>query len=317
MTAPFRILTVTWSEDLPHFELLRDSLAMSRLAQIPHDVVVQSEDLPLFSAFRGGTVTLRGSDSILPPPVERRRRQARHREARAGRHGTRLLSSVSRLTGWPRWVRYTGWQTQQLSKLGAVAASDADTVVVMDSDVVVTHLADPGDFTSAGSIVAFAEWQRASGLSGKTRNWHHTAQRLFGLPGTGNDDVDCYFDTPFLFHAPSVRDLMALLEQQHGKPWWQVLLGLPPRRWSEFCTYKTYLRLASTHPVEWRDTGQFGYLFDASDPNKLADDFKRLVVEGGRHYITIHSQSAGRRLWNARDCTGGILDCLKKMRPYA
>lgn len=317
MTTPFRILTVTWSEDLPHFELLRDSLAMSRLAHIPHDVVVQSEDLPLFNAFRGGTVTLRGSDSILPPPVECRRRQARHWQARAGRHGTRLLSSVSRRTGWPRWVRYTGWQTQQLSKLAAVAASDADTVVVMDSDVVVTHLADPEDFVSAGSIVAFAEWQRASGLSGKTRNWQHTSHRLFGRSVTGDDDVDCYFDTPFVFHAPSVRDLMALLEQQHGKPWWQVLLALPPRRWSEFCIYKTYLRLCSAHDVEWRGTGQFGYLFDASDPGKLADDCKRLVVEGGRHYVTIHSQSSGRHLWSAQACTAGILDCLEKLRPHA
>jgi hypothetical protein len=310
MTAPFRILTVTWSEDLPHFALLRDSLAMSRLAHIPHDVVVQSEDLTLFDAFRGSTITLRGSNSVLPPPVERRRRQARRWQARAGRRATRLLGSVSRRTGWPRWVRYTGWHTQQLSKLAAVAASDVDTVVVMDSDVVVTRLAGPEDFVSGRTITGFAEWRPASELTGKVRNWQRTAHRLFGQRVPGGDDVDCYFDTPFVFHAPSLRDLLAWLERQYGRPWWQVLLALPPRSWSEFCIYKTYLRLYSGHDVEWRDIGKFGYLFDASDPGRLADEFMRLVDEGGRHYVTIHSQSAGRRLWSAQASTDGIRDCL-------
>lgn len=315
MTAPFRILTVTWSEDLPHFGLLRDSLAMSSLAHIPHDVVVQSEDLPGFAQFQGGTVALQGSASVLPPAVESRRRLARRWQARTGRHGTRLLGSVSRRTGWPRWVRYTGWHTQQLSKLAAVAASADDTVVVMDSDVVVTPRARPEDFVPTASITCFSEWQPAAALSGKVRNWQHTAHRLFGQPLAADARVDCYFDTPFVFHAPTVRELLAFLERRYGKPWWEVLVALPPRGWSEFCIYKTYLQVVATHDVDRRDTALFGYLFDASDPARLADDFMQLADSGRRHYITIHSQSAGRRLWSAQASRNGIRDCLARMQP--
>ncbi|MEX2260140.1 MAG: DUF6492 family protein [Woeseia sp.] len=305
---------MTWSEDLPHFALLRDSLAMSRLAHIPHDVVVQSEDLPRFEAFRGGTVVLQGSDSVLPPPVESRRRVARRWQARAGRHGTRLLGSVSRRTGWPRWVRYTGWHTQQLSKLAAVAASESDTVVIMDSDVVVTPRAHPEDFAPAGAIPCFSEWQPESALLGKVRTWQHTAHRLFDRQIPLDAQVDCYFDTPFVFHVPAVRELLDFLERRYDKCWWEVLLALPPRGWSEFCIYKTYLKHVAMHEVDRRDTALFGYLFDASNPARLADDFKELADRGNCHYITIHSQSAGRRLWSAQGSTDCIRDCLARLR---
>jgi hypothetical protein len=47
----FTLLTVTWSRDKPHFSLLRQSLAQSRFAHIPHHVVVHHEDLALFREF--------------------------------------------------------------------------------------------------------------------------------------------------------------------------------------------------------------------------------------------------------------------------
>lgn len=301
-----RLLTVTWSADLPHFELLRHSLALSRLAELPHDVIVQTEDLPLFERFAGGTVNLRASRDVLPDAVERMRLVARRRQEKFGRRLTTRLGSVSRLAGRPAWVRYTGWHTQQLCKLIAAAEPDATTTVILDSDVVVTRHASPADFDSADGLVCFADWQPASGLNRKIRRWQTSAHRLLDRTLGGDDSPDCQFDTPFVMHGHVVRALMQWLERRYQRPWWQSLLSLPPRGWSEFCIYKTYLRLLSGEAVDWQDTGKLGYLVDASDPARLLADLRRLAEEAGRHYVTVQSQSAGRQLWDASSYTGLI-----------
>ncbi len=293
-----RLLTVTWSADLAHFELLRHSLALSRLADLPHDVIVQTEDLPLFERFAGGTVKIRASRDVLPEIVEEMRLVARRRQQQLGRRITTRLGSVSRLLGRPDWVRYTGWHTQQLCKLVAAARSDAHVSVILDSDVIVTKHASADDFESAEGLVCFADWQPASSLNKKIRRWQSSAHRLLDRTLRDEDMPDCQFDTPFVMHGHVVRSLIGWLERRYPLAWWQSLLSLPPRGWSEFCIYKTYLRLLSAETVDWQDVDQFGYLADASDPARLLADFQRLAENCARHYITVQSQSAGRQRWD-------------------
>lgn len=296
-TCPFRLLTVTWSADRQHFGLLSDSLARSALANLPHDVIVQTEDLSHFEAFRRASVVLHPTCEILPKAVEEARLLARRRQEKYGRRATRLLGSASRRIGWPDWPRYTGWHTQQLCKLAHVASCDADTTVIMDSDVVVTDHARPEDFTSTEGIVCFSDWQESSTVTGKVKNWQITAHRLLDRTMSETGLLDCYFDTPFVMHAPSARSMLQWLEDRHSQPWWKVLLSQPPRRWSEFCIYKTFLRNLSDQAVDWRNTEKLGYLFGAGEPERLSSRFIHLAEVEKRHYITIHSQSSGRRLW--------------------
>jgi len=312
---PFRILTVTWSADLEHFALLRDSLASSRLGDIAHDVVVQTEDLPLFQEYARYPVSLYATKDVLPSAVEAKRLQARRWQGRTGRTVTKLLGSLARHSGRPNWVRYTGWHTQQLCKLAHVASSATHGFVLMDSDVVVTPLAEPEDFVTPGRILCFSHWKNVDSLNGKMKNWQSTARQLFDGQASEIGRFDSYTDTPFVLDAPIVRDMMQWLEQRYSMPWWQVLLSLPPRRWSEFCIYKTYLRDVSTATVEWQDVDKFGYLFEAGDPEALAREFSRQIESEQRHYITIHSQSSGRQLWSAASYAGHIRQCLAAQRP--
>ena len=293
---PLVILTVTWSRDKPHFSLLRESIQRSSFAAVPHHVIVQHEDLDLFREYPG--IVLHSTADVLPPEVEMRRTQARIWQQRCGRRWTNLAGSLARNLNWPTWVRYTGWHTQQLSKLAFVAGSESDTVVIMDSDLVVTPYAQAADFLSPEKIVCYQKMMAPANIGGKVLNWQRTAHRLFGSRFSDATGYDGYYDTPFVMHSPSVRALFAWLENRYQKPWWRVLVDLPPRRWSEFGIYKQYLRAQALDHVEWRAPDSIGYLFDASDPHKLAQNFTTLLHAEKCHYITIHSQSSGRQLWS-------------------
>jgi hypothetical protein len=292
-------LTVTWAADRSHFSLLHHSLGLSALRSVPHHVVVQHEDLSLFGGFADVRTQLHSSAEVLPDEVEARRNLARRWQRRLGRGGTRFAGSVARHLGWPDWVRYTGWHTQQLTKLAFVAASEVDTVVVLDSDVIVTPHASAEDFLRPGHIVCYRDERPAATLRGKVLHWQQTACRVFDDRFAEDMSYDGYYDTPFVMHAPSVRAMLTWLEQRYVQPWWLTLVQQPPRRWSEFGIYKHFLRRHQAQPVEWRSADIMGYLFDARDITHLTQRFADLIQRQKSHCITIHSQSSGRQLWTA------------------
>ncbi|MFO8152281.1 DUF6492 family protein [Thioalkalivibrio sp.] len=315
MSEDLCLLTPTWSGDRAHFELMRASLERSTLAATPHHVVVQTEDLELFRAFTGPAVRLVATRDVLPGDVESLRQRGRRWQRRLGRGATRLMGSVARYTGRPRWVAHTGWHVQQITKLAVAAASEIDTVVALDSDVVVTRHARPDDFLHPERIVCLEHWTPAAEVIGKVAKWNRQAHALFGQPFAADAAVDTYFDTPFVFHAPTLRKMLSWLERRYGRPWWEVLLAQPPRRWSEFGSYRMFLRaFPPSQGVDWQ-TNRYGrYIFDASDPAMVRVRFEELLRDPDSHYVTIHSQSSGRQLWGAAGYAPLILSLLEDSR---
>lgn len=300
MSSPIQFLTVTWAGDRVPFALLKKSLAMSGFAGENHDVVVHTEDLSQFDFVPDAHARLLSTAEILPADVEQLRTVALDRQRHFGRRVTTLAGSLTRYTGWPRWVRYTGWHTQQLSKLAYVAASQCDTVVIFDSDVVITPHAQLDDFLRSDRFICYESNTKLDQVAGKVRNWQQTAFNLFDQDIPSSGLLDCYYDTPFVMHAPTVRRMLAWLESRYHKRWWEVLIGLPPRRWSEFGCYKCFLRTKTDQAcIDWRNTDSIGYLYDASDPARLTQEFRNLVEQQRCHYVTIHSQSSGRQRWSA------------------
>lgn len=307
------LLSVTWRKDKIPFAMLRESLGLSALSAVPHSVVVHSEDLPLFDEFTG--IELLSSATILPGDCDHKRQHAAAMQARLGRRLTNISGSLARRYGWPEWVRYTGWHTQQLTKLAYIAQSAADIVVVMDSDVIVTAHAHPTDFIGT-QPVCYAAWREPQRLHSKVRHWQETAHALFNASFTASR-FDGYYDTPFVIHSAHVRALIRWLENQHQKPWWQVLLGLPPRRWSEFGIYKQFLRQTMAQSIEWRTPSIMGYLYDTSDTTRLTEAFTALIQTDHKHYITIHSQASGRGRWHPNAYQSAILKSLRRLAASA
>jgi len=311
------LLTVTWSGDLSHFAMLRESLSRSALADCPHLVIVQSEDLPLFNQFRAPGLTLQASAEVLPAKVEARRLDARHQQRRWGRRGTILAGSLARHVGWPRWARYTGWHTQQLCKLAAAASSSTQTIVAMDSDLIVTphaHISDfvavPSELGQGQAVRCFEHWQSKEQLSRKVQHWQQSAHRLLQLPAHNEGNADAYYDTPFIFDRDAVRAMLAWLELRYQQPWWQSLIDCPPRQWSEFGLYRAWLRHHYPGNVQWQSIDSIGYLYDASNIERLSAEFRELVSGQRCHYVTIHSQSSGRHNWRPENYAETVLALL-------
>jgi hypothetical protein len=297
--AALELLTVTWAADAAQFDLLRASLARSALADVPHGVVVHTEDQPRFAAHASG-VDLRSTASVLPGNLEAGRHEAQRWRDRLGRHGTKWAGSLTRVMGLPHWPRYMGWHLQQISKLASVAASQAGTVLVLDSDLIVMPRARVDDFRHPQRPVCLTEERPAATARGKVANWHREAHRLLDLSPDPNGAADLYFDTPFPMHPPSVRALFTWLEQRYQCPWWTAILNQPPRRWSEFATYRLFLR---HHPpatgVHWMAPTLTRFIYDATDLDALTAQLDARAAEPDCHYITLHAQSSGRGLWDA------------------
>lgn len=306
------LLTPTWSGDREHFALLRASLDRSALASVPHYAVVQTEDMALFEHF-GGSLRMRSTADILPRGVERRRIRARKLSDHLGHRFTKLAGSFAlRTGGWPDWVRYTGWHTQQLAKLAAVAQSEHETVVVMDSDLVVLPNACRGDFIDPqGRILCFESQERPPDFSGRQAKWNIQAHQLLDIPYEPERYYDTCFETPFIFHPPTVRALLEWLEKRYGKPWWQCLIEQPVRNWSEFAIYRLFLkRHIDQRKVSWRPNRLVQYLHDASDTEALGQRIGHMADATETRYVTIHSQSSGRGLWGAESYAPKVLALL-------
>lgn len=297
---PLELITATWAGDLAQFALLRASLAQSPLATLPHQVAVQSEDVTAFTHLDADRLYLQPTDEVLPKTVEQGRLRARGMQQRLGRHGTRVVGSLARGTGWPRWPRYVGWQVQQISKLQLALRSQFEYVVIVDSDVVVSPHATVADFQApAGRVLCPTRPAPADEVHGKVRKWNLQARVLMQLPDEIPPTLDTYFDTPFVLHVPSLRAMVAWLEARYAAPWWQVLLAQPERRWSEFATYRTWLTHHSGAAMAWRAFDCIRYEYDTSDVEALRDRCIAHLANPEVHYLTVHSQSSGRGIKTA------------------
>ena len=135
-------ITPTFSRDIERFALLRRSLAMFA-PNIPHFVYVHTEDLPLFTKRFGQQpgLNLIPTVEVLPQKVEAERLKW---QSFTGK----IIDSLSWRLGL-RQKDFSGWKLQQIVKLEALASSESDAVVFLDSDVILCSSFEFGQFVDA------------------------------------------------------------------------------------------------------------------------------------------------------------------------
>lgn len=303
---PLELITASWQGDLAPFRQLREALSRSQLSAIPHRVAVHTEDLEAFSAIADASMALLPTADVLPSDLDRQRQVAVRLQARFGRTLTKWMTSTTRY-GWPRWVRAIGWQMQQITKLQMVATSDAALAVVLDSDVIPTRRARPTDFETPDGALTYYHPVPADSLSGKTAKWNLTAHRLMTTAGTVTPSDD-HFDTPFPMSPDLVRLMLSWMTKRYRMPWWEVLLRQPPRRWSEFATYRAFLyHHVDPTKVVWSTPSTLRYLYaDSADREQLKQRVQSVLDDPGCNFVTIHSQASGKRFMDPAVATDAI-----------
>lgn len=294
----FCFITATYGADKEHFALLRQSIACSKFKHIEHKCVIQSEDIAAFEQHNGWPMQCISSADLLPQSLELQRIKAARLAGQCGPNLTKLLGSLARRFYFPRWPHFTGWHTQQISKLMLAASCQTDYAVIVDSDVLVTPNATLPELEDRNNLVCFSHTVEQSAVQGKVANWNRSAVDLFD---TGNREeasiAEKYFDTPFIIHVPTLNAMFKWLEAKYAMPWWQAMLQQAPRRWSEFQCYRTFLRhhYHGDKQVVYKNPTTHKYLFDTSDSAQVVACVDQWLDDPSTHFITLHSHSAGRK----------------------
>lgn len=268
-------MTPTWGPDLGHFRWLRRSLEKAGLAEVPHVVVAQTEDRALFKPLARDGMRLLASADVLPADLEERRLLARRR-ARFGRTLTKFTASLYKRFGWCDWIRYSGWQLQQISKLQVAAEHGYDVVVVLDSDLLIIRSFDLSLFATGGRVTVFEALGITPQSPGLGWKWHTTASHLLKQPVRPDRPANGYWAPPFVFDRVTVQAMQRWIETEYAQPWYQVLLKQPLFGWSEGATYTMFARAyGDSSRLVFRGNPHLRGLFSLehrADPDKCISD---------------------------------------------
>jgi hypothetical protein len=196
-------MSVVTKSFAPDFELCSD-LHQSVLDYSPdsvhHHIVVPGPDLQLFGRLAGPRTHIRCETDLLPRwfvPVP--------------------LTNVTVNLGRP-FPPIRGWILQQVVKLAAVAASEDDVVLVVDSDVEFVRPVTVETFVR-DSVVRF--YRKPSAIDEQLPRhmaWHRTAHALLGLPPAKAPYTD-YISAMLACDPAIVRRMLARVTAASGCPW--------------------------------------------------------------------------------------------------
>ena len=192
----------------PDFELCRDlnqSVLDNTSDDVTHKIFVSRRDLEQFALLTSDRTEIVCTADLLPRTLVEL---------------PRLNFSVNLRQPFPP-IR--GWMRQQLVKLAAAAASSADVVIVVDSDIEFIRPFTAETFRQHG-VVRLYRWPEAID-DGMSRHiaWHNGARYLLGLQRVGMPFTD-YISSPLAWDPALVRQLLARVEAiaKHG---WTTELG--------------------------------------------------------------------------------------------
>lgn len=197
------LVTCSYRPDLEPFRDLAASIDRHATGAAEHLVIVPRRDLSLFAPLAGP------------------RRRVVAAEALIGRF-VRYVPLHPKLWLTPRLKPVRGWLIQQLLKLAAADATDADVLVHVDSDVV---LVAPFTIDRVAHGDRVRLWHEPGGGTLDThRRWHATAASLLGLPPCDYHGAD-YIHQLVSWHAPTVRRMRTRIEAVAGRPWQEALIA--------------------------------------------------------------------------------------------
>jgi len=215
------VLTPSYGPDLELCRDLNRSVIRHFPESVAHDVIVSARDFPLFEGFTGGRTRLHTTSEFLP----------------------REFVSVPGRNVWVNVRRpyppVRGWILQQIVKLAAAARSEADVVLLADSDIVFLRSVAPASYCDVGMAVLYRKNQAVDRSMPRHVRWHAVARQLLGLPSSQQDSLPDYIGAPIAWSPRIVRAMLARVEEINGKPWPRVIAS--QLHFSEMILYGVYV----------------------------------------------------------------------------
>jgi hypothetical protein len=216
----------------PDFELCADlhrSVLECAPESVHHHIIVPHSDLTLFRRLAGTRTHIHCEADFLPSsfvPVP-------------------LTKFTVNLRQPIPPVR--GWILQQLVKLAAVAASEDDVVLLVDSDIEFIRPFGVETFVRNGIVRFYRKPDEIDQRLPKHIIWHQTARAMLGLPKPAAPPYTDYISSLLAWDPAIVRQLLAKVANTIGRPWTTAIAG--QLHFSEWTLYGIFVDEAIGAPV--------------------------------------------------------------------
>lgn len=257
----------------PDSELCRD-LNASVLRWTPddvqHHIIVPRSDLPVFRMLANHRTIIHDDREFLPRSIRR-------------------LPLLNMWINTHRpWLPVRGWITQQLIKLAAAAALDVDTVLLMDSDMVLVAPAGPGSFRQDGQVALYRQPGAVHSGLPRHRQWLETSHVLLGLEPPGPADLTDYICWPCAWDPAIVRSLLQRVADVRQMPWQAAVAS--QLHFSEMMLYGAYVDgVLGGSPATTSSMNSVAY--SAESPLTLAEITALLNRSGNVQAVMISAKS--------------------------
>ncbi|WP_410814331.1 DUF6492 family protein [Micromonospora sp. 067-2] len=207
----------------PDFERCAD-LHRSVLAHSPettrHHIIVPRADLALFSQLSGARSVIHDEADFLPRSF---------RSLPVGNLSVNLRRPFPPLRGWI---------LQQIIKLAAAARSDADVVVLVDSDIQFVRPFSADTYRRNGVVRFYRKPDEVDERLPRHVIWHQVARSLLGVPAAAPPYAD-YVSSLLAWDPAIVRRLLAHVESTTGRRWTDAIGA--KLHFSEWTLYGVYV----------------------------------------------------------------------------
>ncbi len=198
---PLHLITVSHAPDVERCHRLCESIdRFDRTQSIQHTLICPHRDLPLFADLGKRNRRVISYQDILP-------------------RGYRQIPLSSRWWLDPGGFPVRGWMMQQLVKLAVAAQSDAEYIVIVDSDIVFCRSIDEDLFFRDGAIRLVATPLKSEDKDHVV--WQRLSERLLWV--SPQQQFPNYVGQLMSWSPDVVRQMLSRVEKHADKPWFKTL----------------------------------------------------------------------------------------------
>ncbi|MBJ3775782.1 DUF6492 family protein [Acuticoccus mangrovi] len=230
--------TCSYAGDFGLCEMLCETIDRFAPADMRHVLIVPTADLAVFRPLERSGREVRSEDEYLPRwlhrlPIPR------------GSWRRYLMLPRRDIFLSFRSAPVRGWIVQQMIKIGATRASEADVVLHVDSDTAFVRPFTEESLVVDGKVRCYRN--PGAGILDTHALWHEAASRLLGLPPTPYHGAD-FIDAMVTWRRDTARAMIDRIESTTGVDW-QVALARTPH-FSEYILYGVYAtKIAEAEPA--------------------------------------------------------------------
>jgi hypothetical protein len=214
------VITPSFAPDFELCAALNRSVLDNSPDTVQHHIIVPRPDLKLFGRLASPRTYIRCEADFLP------------------RSFVRVpFNNVTVNLGRP-FPPVRGWILQQVVKLAAVAASEDDVVVLVDSDIEFLRPFTVETFVSDGVVRFYRKLDEIDERLPRHMIWHRTARTLLGLPPTEPPYPD-YVSSLLAWDPAVVRRMLTRVTMTTGRPWTTMLAA--QLHFSEWTLYGVFV----------------------------------------------------------------------------